>query len=63
MLISYEITSAAVRRAATPFATDGSDDAALKQLFSLLRPSDTLSGLVSKQWQDVSNGGARIGRD
>lgn len=53
VLTSYAIVDEVVERTQVSFATDGSDDAALRELFLLLKPDAVLSGMVTKQWQDV----------
>jgi hypothetical protein len=53
VLAAYALVDEVVERTQTTFAEDGSDDAALRELFKLLRPEEELSGLTSKQWQDV----------
>lgn len=54
VLQTYELVDALVARAAVAFAEDGSDDAQLKELFGLLKPDMELTGMVTKQWQEVS---------
>lgn len=53
VLTSYAIMDEVVERTQVSFATEGSDDAALRELYGLLKPDAVLSGMVTKQWQDV----------
>ena len=46
---------ALVARAEQPFAADGSDDLELRELFELLKPDMKLTGMVTKQWQEVGS--------
>lgn len=55
VLQTYELVDALVARAGVAFAADGSDDAELKELFGLLKPDMELTGMVTKQWQEVSS--------
>lgn len=54
VLHTYEMVDTVYARSKTPYALGSKDDNALKELFTLLRPDDTLNDLISKQWQDVS---------
>ncbi|KAL8292893.1 hypothetical protein RQP46_000587 [Phenoliferia psychrophenolica] len=53
VLQTYELVDALVARAELSFAADGTDDAELRELFKLLKPEMELSGMVTKQWQEI----------
>lgn len=52
VLLSYSLASQVVLRSQVPTKPED-DDERLLELFSLLKPNATLSGLTSKQWQDI----------
>ncbi|ORY78454.1 ELMO/CED-12 family-domain-containing protein [Leucosporidium creatinivorum] len=54
VLATYSLVDEVVERTETPFV-DGNEasEAQLRELFKLLKPEQELSGLVSKQWQEI----------
>lgn len=53
-MATYTLVDELVERTETPFV-DGNEasEAQLRELFKLLKPEQELSGLVSKQWQEL----------
>jgi len=53
-LATYNLVDEVVERTETPFV-DGDEvsEAQLRELFKLLKPDSELTGLVSKQWQEL----------
>jgi hypothetical protein len=54
VLATYNLVDEVVERTETPFV-DGDEvsEAQLRELFKLLKPDQELTGLVSKQWQEL----------
>ncbi|GAA6056477.1 hypothetical protein JCM3770_007021 [Rhodotorula araucariae] len=50
---TYALTATAVARAATPFPKDGSADAQLRELWTLLRPEREWDGVKGREWQEI----------
>lgn len=53
VLATYEVVDEAIERTETPFEDDEAGSAQLRELWTLLKPEQELSGLVSKQWQEL----------
>ncbi|KAI5480981.1 ELMO domain containing protein [Pseudohyphozyma bogoriensis] len=49
----YDMVDEVVERSETAYTPGETDDTLLKELFAVLKPDATLTGLVSKQWQDL----------
>jgi hypothetical protein len=52
-LQTYAIVDAVQELAETPFPSDGSADAELKELWNILRPEKELPSMSGKHWQEV----------
>lgn len=59
VLRTYELVEHVQERARAKYEGTPEQEEQLRQLWATLKPDTQLSGLVSKQWQEVSGHGAR----